>query len=120
MGRQVIDFNTDHTSSTNTGQAVVVIDPAAFGDAEEFRESTDTVVRDIRSSERLPGVDRIWLPGEQSFEKHARYSVGGFPLSQSLLDELNVLAQELAIAPLTRMAEADGTVKTFYAGSVSQ
>jgi L-2-hydroxycarboxylate dehydrogenase (NAD+) len=106
MGRDVIDFNADHTSLTNTGQAVVVIDPAAFGDAKEFRKSADTVVRDIRSSERLPGVDRIWLPGEQSFEKHARYAAGGFPLSQVLLDELNALAQELGIAPLTQMAAA--------------
>jgi LDH2 family malate/lactate/ureidoglycolate dehydrogenase len=64
------------------------------------------VVRDIRSSERLPGVDRIWLPGEQSFEKHARYAVAGFPLSQGLLDELNALAQEIGIAPLAELAAA--------------
>jgi LDH2 family malate/lactate/ureidoglycolate dehydrogenase len=106
MGRQVIDFNADHTSPTNTGQTVAVIDPAAFGDPEEFRRSTDTVVRDIRSSARLPGVDRIWLPGEQSFEKHARYAAAGFPLSQGVLDELNVLAEELGIAPLARTAAA--------------
>jgi LDH2 family malate/lactate/ureidoglycolate dehydrogenase len=106
MGRQVVDFNADHTSLTNTGQAVAVIDPAAFGDAEEFRKSADTVVRDIRSSERLPGVDRIWLPGEQSFEKHARYAAGGFPVSQGLLEELNALALELRIAPLTPMVAA--------------
>ena len=106
MGRQVVDFNADHTSLTNTGQAVAVIDPAAFGDAEEFRKSADTVVRDIRSSERMSGVDRIWLPGEQSFEKHARYTAGGFPLSQGLLDELNALAQELDIEPLIQMASA--------------
>jgi LDH2 family malate/lactate/ureidoglycolate dehydrogenase len=106
MGRQVIDFNADHTSVTNTGQAIAVIDPAAFGDAEEFRKSADTVVRDIRASERLPGVDRIWLPGEQSLAKHARYAVGGFPVSQGLLDELDVLAQQLGIAPLVQMAAA--------------
>jgi LDH2 family malate/lactate/ureidoglycolate dehydrogenase len=106
MGRQVIDFNADHTSLTNTGQTVAVIDPAAFGDAEDFRTSADTVVRDIRSSERLPGVDRIWLPGEQSFEKHSRYAAAGFPLSQGLLEELNALAQELGIAPLTHRAVA--------------
>jgi LDH2 family malate/lactate/ureidoglycolate dehydrogenase len=106
MGRQVVDFNADHTSLTNTGQSLTVIDPAAFGDAEEFRKAADTVVRDIRHSMRLPGVDRIWLPGEQSFEKHARYAASGFPVSQGLLEELNALAQELRIAPLTQMVAA--------------
>ena len=31
MGRQVIDFNKDEHSTTNTGQAIVAIDPAAVG-----------------------------------------------------------------------------------------
>ena len=105
-GRQVVDFNADHTSLTNTGQAVAVIDPAVFGDAEDFRRSADAVVRDIRCSERLPGVERIWLPGEQSLEKHARYAAGGFPLSKSLLNELDALAQELDITPLVERTVA--------------
>jgi len=49
----------------------------------------------------LPGVDRIWLPGEQSFEKHARYAAGGFPVSQAAR-RTECLALELRIAPLTR------------------
>jgi LDH2 family malate/lactate/ureidoglycolate dehydrogenase len=52
-------------------------------------------------------VERIWLPGEQSFEKHARYAAGGFPLSQVLLDELNALAQELGIVPILRTPDAE-------------
>src|SRR5450432_2907561 len=32
MGKDVIDFNQDVSSATNTGQAIVAIDPAAFGD----------------------------------------------------------------------------------------
>jgi hypothetical protein len=32
MGSDVIDFNKDFRSVTNTGQAILVIDPAAFGD----------------------------------------------------------------------------------------
>ena len=67
LGRDVVDFNADHVTETNTGQAVVVVDPAVFGDPTEFRQSVDRFVRDIRASERLPGVDRIWLPGEQSY-----------------------------------------------------
>src|SRR5262245_13640864 len=74
MGRDVIDFNADDKSVTNTGHTIVAIDPSAFGDPIEFRRRVDRVVRDIRSSTRLPGVDRILVPGERSAEKHAARS----------------------------------------------
>jgi hypothetical protein len=101
MGRDVIDFNADHVSVTNTGQAILVIDLAAFGDPEHFKHEVDRLVRDIRTSERLPGVERIWLPGEQSHEKRERYATAGIPIAPTLITELNALATELGIAPLT-------------------
>lgn len=101
MGRDVIDFNADHVSVTNTGQAILVIDLAAFGDPEHFKHEVDRLVRDIRNSERLPGVERIWLPGEQSHEKRERYVTQGIPVAPTLIAELNHLAAELGIAPLT-------------------
>jgi len=103
MGREVIDFNADHVSVTNTGQAILVIDLTAFGDPGQFKDRVDQLVRDIRGSERLPGVERIWLPGEQSQQKRQRYAALGIPISAALLDELNTLARELGIDPL--MAE---------------
>jgi len=102
MGRDVIDFNADHVSVTNTGQAILVIDLAAFGNPAVFKHAVDKLVRDIRGSERLPGVERIWLPGEQSFEKRARYATQGIPIANPLLDDLDTLAADLGIAPLAR------------------
>jgi len=101
MGRDVIDFNADHVTTTNTGQAILVIDLAAFGDPAAFKRQVARLVRDIRSSQRLPGVERIWLPGEQSFERRQRYARDGVPIMPALLDELNALAGEIGIAPLT-------------------
>jgi L-2-hydroxycarboxylate dehydrogenase (NAD+) len=100
MGRDVIDFNADHVSVTNTGQAILVIDLAAFGDPHVFKHAIDRLVRDIRGSERLPGVERIWLPGEQSHEKRRRYREGGIPIAAGLMKELEVLADDLGIARL--------------------
>ncbi|TGS61282.1 Ldh family oxidoreductase, partial [Mesorhizobium sp. M1C.F.Ca.ET.176.01.1.1] len=79
---------------------------AAFGDPADFKRSVDRIVRDIRGSQRLPGVERIWLPGEQSHERRARYSESGIPVSAGLMAELNTLATDLGIAPLTDMALA--------------
>jgi LDH2 family malate/lactate/ureidoglycolate dehydrogenase len=100
MGKDVVDFNHDQTSATNTGQAVVAIDIAAFGDVDAFKARVDTLVRDLRASRRMPGVERIWLPGEQSQAKRIAYARDGIPVAPGLLRSLNQLAAELDIAGL--------------------
>ena len=100
MGSQVIDFNKDFSTTTNTGQAIAIIDPSAFGDIHEFKQNVDTLVRELRGSERMPGVDRIWLPGEQSHEKRLRNEAHGIVLAPSLMKQLNDLAEQLNIKPL--------------------
>ncbi|MDP3799519.1 MAG: Ldh family oxidoreductase [Polaromonas sp.] len=100
MGREVIDFNHDHVTPTNTGQSVLVIDLAAFAEPEMFKAAVDHLVRDLRGSERLPGVERIWLPGEQSHHRRQQYAAEGIPLSAGQVSELTTLAHELGIAPL--------------------
>src|SRR6266849_7665225 len=92
MGKDVIDFNHDQTTPTNTGQAIVAIDIAAFGDVQVFKRSVDTLVRDLRGSRRMPGVERIWLPGEQSKAKRMAYARDGIPLAPALLRSLDQLA----------------------------
>ena len=100
MGRDVIDFNKDAVTTTNTGQAILVIDLRAFGDPAEFKARVDTIVRDIRNSERLDGVTRIWLPGEQSHARRERYRVEGIPVSTGVINEIAVMAREIGIQPL--------------------
>ena len=100
MGRDVVDFNVDFQTPTNTGQAILVIDLEAFGGAGPFKAAVDTLVRDIRNSERLPDVERIWLPGEQSHQRRADYAQRGVPLPEALVRELGELATQLSIRPL--------------------
>jgi LDH2 family malate/lactate/ureidoglycolate dehydrogenase len=102
MGRDVVDFNADHVTPANTGQAILVIDLAAFGGAQAFKASLDTLIRDIRASERLPGVERVWLPGEQSHGKRIAYAESGAPLPAALVQDLDRLAARLGVAPLQR------------------
>ncbi|MDO9707427.1 Ldh family oxidoreductase [Paracraurococcus lichenis] len=100
MGRDVVDFNADDTTVTNTGQAVLAIDIAAFGDPAAFRAQVDRLARDIRGSQRLPGVDRIWLPGEQSRLTRLRREAEGVPVPPALRTQLDALATELGAPPL--------------------
>jgi L-2-hydroxycarboxylate dehydrogenase (NAD+) len=100
MGKQVIDFNHDDSSVTNTGQAIAAINIAAFGDVAAFKSSVDTLIRDVRGSSRMPGVERIWVPGERSDEMREVRTRDGIPIAPALLRGLNKLADELGMAKL--------------------
>jgi LDH2 family malate/lactate/ureidoglycolate dehydrogenase len=100
MGKDVLDFNRDFATTTNTGQAIAMIDLAAFGDPVAFKRRVDVLVRDLRASERMPGVERIWLPGEQSHAKRIGHERDGIPIAPALRAVLGGVAAELGIAPL--------------------
>ncbi|VWX62992.1 putative oxidoreductase YjmC [Burkholderiales bacterium 8X] len=100
MGSEVIDFNADFETTTNTGQAICAIDLDAFGDVDAFKARVDQLSRELRASERMPGVDRILLPGEQSHERREQYARDGIPLPASLLRDLDAMAAEAGVAPL--------------------
>ena len=100
MGKDVIDFNQDASSATNTGQAIVAIDPAAFGDLAQFKSAVDTLVRDLRASERMPGVDAIRVPGDRSHALATAQRVEGIAIASSLMQTLDRLAEQLDIPPL--------------------
>jgi L-2-hydroxycarboxylate dehydrogenase (NAD+) len=100
MGKDVVDFNADDTTPTNTGHVIVAINVNAFQPVAEFKKSVDALIRDIRASRRLPGVDRIRLPGEGSHAARADRMKNGIPLPAPLAASLDQLASELKIAPL--------------------
>jgi LDH2 family malate/lactate/ureidoglycolate dehydrogenase len=100
MGRDVVDFNADDTSVTNTGQAILAIDISAFGDPALFRRNVDSLVRDLRDSERLPGTDRIWMPGEQSALKRREREADGIPMPPPLRAVLDTLADQVGATRL--------------------
>jgi len=109
MGKDVIDFNHDDRSTTNTGQAVMAIDLSAFGDVAAFKARVDVLVRDLRAGERMPGVERIWLPGEQSHERRAANLRDGIPLTARLHQQLQDFAREIGIAPLQTISSQEAT-----------
>jgi L-2-hydroxycarboxylate dehydrogenase (NAD+) len=100
MGRDVVDFNADDTTPTNTGHAIVAINVEAFQPLGEFKRNVDALIRDLHASERLPGVERIRLPGEGSHAARADRMKSGIPLPAALVAALNQVARDLGIAPL--------------------
>jgi LDH2 family malate/lactate/ureidoglycolate dehydrogenase len=104
FGHDVIDFNADDTSETNTGHFIVALDIARFLPLTEFKAEMDRHLRDLRSSARLPGVDAIRLPGDRRHAVRLERTANGISVSPALMTRLDELAAELRITPLSQRA----------------
>ena len=101
FGRDVVDFNADDHSVTNTGHAIIALDPARFfGPIDVFTSEVDRHLRGLRASARLPGGQAIYLPGERRAARIAERTRDGIPLPPPLLAELDQLAERLGIEAL--------------------
>ena len=79
---------------------MLAVSVEAFCPADLFKANVDAAVRTIRESQRLPGVERVWLPGEQSHTKRLDRLAHGIPVPPTLRKNLDALAQELGIEAL--------------------
>jgi LDH2 family malate/lactate/ureidoglycolate dehydrogenase len=98
FGKDVIDFNADSVTPTNTGQLIVAISIAAFADVPAFKCQVDAVIDQMHGSARLPGVNAIRLPGERSRAIHKEREAQGVPVHAGLESALQTLGSELGVA----------------------
>jgi L-2-hydroxycarboxylate dehydrogenase (NAD+) len=99
-GADVVDFNKDDTTPTNTGQAICVLDIKTFAEPLAFKRQVDTVIRQLHGSALLPGFDRIRLPGEDRHHRIEERRAHGIPIPPELRAALDRMAAELGIERL--------------------
>jgi L-2-hydroxycarboxylate dehydrogenase (NAD+) len=100
FGRDVVDFNADSETTTNTGHFILALDIKAFADPDVFRADIDRVWAEVKSSPRLPGFDDIRLPGERLDRVTQERTANGIPLAGALRAQLDEMAASLGIDPL--------------------
>ena len=100
FGKNVIDFNADSKSFTNTGQFIVALSIECFGDVSLFKKNVDEVIRSMRASSKLPGFDEIRVPGERSLNIRRQREQSGIPIPDALCENLNRLSISLNTEPL--------------------
>jgi len=98
FGRNVIDFNKDLVTPNGSGHMVLAIRVDNFQPVQAFKSEMDRVIREIRESERMEGVDRIWLPGEMEFYSARERSERGVPLGPAMVAQLRQIAKDLQLS----------------------
>ncbi|NOD31179.1 Ldh family oxidoreductase [Ruegeria atlantica] len=99
FGSDVVNFTSDTTSSTNTGQFVMALDPAAFGMEKDFASNAARVFSEVRASAPLPGHDPVRLPGDGKTAAAEARRKDGVSLNPALCRDLNNLALDCGLTP---------------------
>ena len=68
-----------------------------FRPAEEFKEEMDEMFRVIRSSKKLPGMERIYVHGELEWEAERDHIANGIPLDVPTYEALEGISKDLGI-----------------------
>jgi LDH2 family malate/lactate/ureidoglycolate dehydrogenase len=71
---------------------------AAFEDPDRFKRRVDEIVREIHTSRRAEGVERVYVPGEIEAETERRYRRDGIPLNDTTLADLVGTGERLGAA----------------------
>jgi L-2-hydroxycarboxylate dehydrogenase (NAD+) len=97
FGRDVVDFNADDASETNTGHFICAVDIKRFIPLETFMSEVDRHMGDLHASKCLPGFDAIRLPGERRRACRDERLRDGIPLPEALAAQLDKLADEMEV-----------------------
>ncbi len=82
----------------NTGFFIILIDPARFLPAEEFKRRVDEYIRSMKSSRRRAGVEEILMPGELEMRRFDETLKTGYEVTPALESELAGWCASLGIA----------------------
>jgi len=84
-------------AAANTGHFFGALRIDGFRPVDEFKEEMDEMFRVIRSSEKLPGWDRVYVHGEDQWEAEKYRLANGIPIDEPTYESLKEIAGELNI-----------------------
>src|SRR3954447_5972941 len=116
FGADVIDFNADDASETNTGHFILALDIACFLPLDSYKAEVDRHIRELKESKRLPGVDEIRMPGERRLACRDDRLRNGVPLAPALVAQLDKLAGGLGVKKLQSRASSGGASEASLEG----
>jgi LDH2 family malate/lactate/ureidoglycolate dehydrogenase len=82
---------------TDVGSVFAAVNVESFMDLPEFTAGVDRALREIKTSTRAEGVERIYIPGEIEFEVKAERLANGIPIPEPVVRDFIALGRELAI-----------------------
>ena len=90
----------DPSKPADVGHFLVAIKPDLFMGLEEFKERMDYLYDRVTGSDRMPGINRIYFPGELEQLMQEQRLQNGIPLVRAELEALDEEAQRVGASKL--------------------
>lgn len=98
LGSALAGIESTDESVVGNGVCFVVINPAAFVPMDVFETLTDGLVRYIKSSPPIDGVDEVLVPGELEFRTLRRRLREGIPVDGPTWQAIQAHAERLKVS----------------------
>lgn len=90
-------FSFETSEKQNVGHYFQAIHIDHLVPIQEFEQRIDRLIRQLRSAPRVPGVDKIHLPGDGGRETEQKRREQGIPLSPDVQNELGRLGKKYGL-----------------------
>lgn len=89
--------SADEPTRGGSGYLALALKIESFIDVDEYKREVQRLIDWVRSSRTLPGVDRIYVPGEIENDVRKQREADGIPLPESTWNEILAAADELNV-----------------------
>jgi LDH2 family malate/lactate/ureidoglycolate dehydrogenase len=93
-----IGAGCSHDTSSN-GHFYLAIDPTGFTTMEEFKDRVDGLIKHLKASHTVPGVDQVFVPGEIGNRTMEKRLKEGIPVDEAYWSGLVDIAKTLGVDP---------------------
>jgi LDH2 family malate/lactate/ureidoglycolate dehydrogenase len=80
------------------GIFILALDVTPFLPPDQFRGHVDQLTAYVKSARPVPGMDRVFIPGEPDREEEARRTREGIPFSDEAWNRVEAVLQELGVS----------------------
>jgi L-2-hydroxycarboxylate dehydrogenase (NAD+) len=81
----------------NVGHFFAAIRIDLFRPVDEFKQSMDDLIHQLKESPKALGQDRIYIHGEKEFERAERYRMEGVPLLEPVVNSLKDAGRQVGV-----------------------
>jgi len=81
-----------------SGYLALAIKVESFIDIDEYKREVQTLIDWVKSSPTMPGVEKVYLPGEIEAETRRKREAEGLAIEESIWDDILAAAQEVGVA----------------------
>jgi L-2-hydroxycarboxylate dehydrogenase (NAD+) len=85
------------SKTADVGHFFAAIRVDAFRPVEEFKQSMDAYIRELKAAPKASGHERIYIHGEKEFERSKRYQRDGVPIMAATAESLAKVGAEVGV-----------------------